>query len=201
MTCSLFGLVPLEWLMEGDQVASRRAFSITKQRNLCLSAAVALLLSCVAAGGAHAAALRFEDYPVASVYTGEARLPDFAGRDRAFRQYRTRIREGMGEGPDFAGEFSLIQIGCGTGCSRAFVASHRSGKVFEFPRGGEENLLMQFSRRLESRLLILQWGSYRDDACVIEYFEWTGGEARPLRRMPVGDAEACARAIDENLAD
>lgn len=160
---------------------------------------VVLLSAQAACAGASPAEYRFQDYPVTSIYGGKTKLPDFSARDKAFRQYRTRIREGMKEGPNFAGEFSIIQIGCGTGCSFAFVASNKSGKVFAFPRGGEENMFMQFSKKLDSRLLVLQWGSYGNDSCFIEYFEWNGSEARPLNKTQVGNAESCFRTIDQNL--
>lgn len=142
----------------------------------------------------------FRDFPATSVHTGRTTLPDFSGRDRKFRQYRTRIRESMKDGPNFAGEFSLIQIGCGTGCSIAFIASNSSGEVYQLPRGGEKNLFMQFSKMVESRLLILQWGSYREDSCLVEYFEWKDRQARELQSIPVGNAETCFNTIDETLA-
>ena len=43
-----------------------------------------------------------QDYP-ATVYNGPKQLPDFAGRDRPYRNYRTRIRNGIQAGPNFAG--------------------------------------------------------------------------------------------------
>ncbi|MFA1676267.1 hypothetical protein ACDY97_26875 [Rhizobium mongolense] len=36
-------------------------------------------------------------------YQRKTVLPDFKGRDRDFNRFRTRIREGMREGPNFAG--------------------------------------------------------------------------------------------------
>lgn len=170
-----------------------------RRRALWLAIAAALMAP-LTGESAVAADPGFGDYAVSAPYKGQTRLPDFSGRDKAFRNYRTRIREGMKEGPNFAGEFTLVQIGCGTGCSFAYIANNRSGKVHAFPRGGEENLFMQFAKRRDSRLLILQWGSYATDSCVIEYFEWTGSAAVPLKKVPAGNAEACGRLISENLA-
>lgn len=192
---------PRQRPMGNNRLLSRELSIACAAAKSFLLGLVVLLSGEVTSAGALTAELRFQDYQVATVYKGKTRLPDFSARDKAYRHYRTRIREGLKEGPSFAGEFSIIQIGCGTGCSFAFVASNRSGKVFEFPRGGKENMFMQFSKKLDSRLLILQWGSYRDDSCFIEYFEWTGNEARPLNKTAVGNAEACDKTIDETLAN
>jgi hypothetical protein len=53
---------------------------------------------------------------------GQLRMPDFLGRDRNYATYRTRIAEGIKVGPNFAGRYAFIEIGCGTGCRFAFVA-------------------------------------------------------------------------------
>ena len=65
-----------------------------------------------------------------SIYKGPTRLPDFRGRDRQFADYRTRIRDGLKAGPNFADHYTVIQFGCGTGCSCVYVADNRTGKVF-----------------------------------------------------------------------
>ena len=44
--------------------------------------------------------LRPSDYRVKSVYRGKTVLPDFRKRDRDYNMYRTRIREGMRNGPN-----------------------------------------------------------------------------------------------------
>jgi hypothetical protein len=77
----------------------------------------------------------FQSFPVGQIYKGRTHFPDFRGRDREFARFRTRIRNGLKEGPDFAGRYSIVEIGCGTGCRRVFIADNRTGKVFDFPRG------------------------------------------------------------------
>jgi len=49
-------------------------------------------------------------------------------RDRNYNSYRTRIREGMRNGPNFAGQYSVIQIGCGTGCSFVIIGDNKTGR-------------------------------------------------------------------------
>lgn len=112
-------------------------------------------------------AASFADYP-SKPYKGKTRYPDFKGAQRAFRDYRTRIREGMSSGPNFAGQYTVIQIGCGTSCSFVLVGNNKTGEVFNFPRGGEDNSMLQILRDISSRLIIAQWTDYYK--CKREYF-------------------------------
>ena len=146
-----------------------------------------------------AATYSFETFAVSPVYEGKTHLPDFSGRDKKYRDYRTRIRDGLKEGPNFAGRFSVVQFGCGTGCSFVYVANNESGEVFEFPRGGENNIYLQLSFTVGSRLLIAQWGDFDTDTCNVEYFEWTGRTAKLLETKKIGSLDACHKDIQESL--
>lgn len=133
------------------------------------SRALTLLLLFLSPFAAWAAELGFSDFPVGSVYSGKPAKPDFLKRDKGFAAFKTRILNGMNAGPNFAGEYSVIQFGCGTGCSTAIVASNRTGEVFGFPRGGEFNQALTLSYQANSRLMIARW--YTDslwETCVFE---------------------------------
>ena len=131
----------------------------------------------------------FDQFSVRSVYRGPTRLPDFKGRDREFSSYRTRIRTELRAGPNFAGHYSVVQWGCGTGCLVAVVADNKTGQVFKFPRSGEMDLDLEF--KLGSRLLIAQWENVDQDECNLEYFEWAGGEPKLLETKILGNREVC----------
>lgn len=107
------------------------------------------------------------DAPAAAV------LPDFSGRDAWARTYRTRIREGMQEGINFAGHFALIRIGCGTGCNFAFLADLRTGQVYDFPYGGEANYRMALGFRPDSRAISVTWED-PFETCNHQVLAWTG---------------------------
>jgi hypothetical protein len=141
----------------------------------------------------------FETYPIDEIYKGATRLPEFSGRDQEFKDYRTRIREGMKEGPNLAGEFSVIQIGCGTGCSLAYVASNKTGQVFDFPRGGDDNLEMQLLSQLNSRLIVVQWSDRESNSCTMEFMKWEQSSAISLTKTRIGDREACFNDIKDNF--
>lgn len=137
---------------------------------------------------------RFEDYPaVARLEVGSpSALPDFAGRDAWARRFQTRIFEGMAEGPDFAGHYSLIQIGCGTGCSFAYLVDHATGEVLPFPYG-QERQAMSLSRNVDSRLVKVSWID-GERTCIGHDLVWNGERFVLVREMtyPMRDF-ACDR--------
>ncbi|MBB3387232.1 hypothetical protein ACK83U_19500 (plasmid) [Rhizobium sp. WW22] len=139
------------------------------------------------------------DFPTSGRFAGRTMLPDFKGRDREFNSFRTRIRDGMRQGPNFAGHYTLIQIGCGTGCSFAIVADNKTGQPASFPRGGEANMYLTLDYRLESRLLAAQWFSYDAGRCFLEYFDFDRDEWKPLTKADIGNSDTCYKTIEENL--
>ncbi|WP_171105938.1 MULTISPECIES: hypothetical protein [unclassified Ruegeria] len=110
---------------------------------------------------------RFSDFPSKAYLSGSPSLPDFDGRDEAYRMYRTRIRDGALQGINFAGHFSMIEIGCGTSCRFAFVVDLRTGQVGDFPYGGEEQYQMKLLYSPDSTLLKVRWkGDWDRDYCT-----------------------------------
>ncbi|WP_436637642.1 hypothetical protein [Microbaculum sp. FT89] len=127
----------------------------------------------------------FSDYPPHEHFTGQPRLPDFSGRDSDYRMYRTRIREGAARGVNFAGHYSIVEIGCGTSCRFAFVVDLRTGEVGSFPHGGEENYQMKLLYSPDSRLLKVRWmGDINSETCteqdmLVEGLRWQILDKRP----------------------
>jgi len=139
------------------------------------------------------------DFPIQGRFTGKTVLPDFKRRDREFNSFRTRIREGMREGPNFAGHYTLIQIGCGAGCSFAIVADNQTGRPASFPRGGEDNMYLNLDYSRDSRLVAVQWLSYDVNKCFIEFFDFDRNTWKPISKTEIGDTDACYKPIKENL--
>lgn len=110
--------------------------------------------------------------PMERIYRGPIVLPDFKGRDRAFANYRTRISEEMKTGPNFAGHYAIVIIGCGTSCSFAYVADVSTGQVYSFPYGGEEYYQMDIRYSAKSNSVTVSW--ILDDNCMRDYLTWTG---------------------------
>lgn len=109
-------------------------------------------------------------YP-AEIHTSPSKQPDFKGRDKPYREYRTRIREGLEKQgtPNFAGHYNLINIGL-TGGAMLVVVDAKTGRVkFADVLGGGPYWDMTFSAG--SRLLFLQWSN--GEECHLESYEWT----------------------------
>lgn len=118
----------------------------------------------------------FGDYSVDHVYQGKLRLPDYGGRDKDFALFKTRITNEMKRGVTFAGEYSVTQFGCGTGCTSVIVANNRTGQLYSFPRGGEFNQALTLEFKASSNLMLVRW--YTDsfwETCVFEALIFEGG--------------------------
>lgn len=121
---------------------------------------------------------KFSDFPSIIYFSSTPQNPDFEGRDSAYKMSRTRIRDGIAQGANFAGHLSLIEIGCGTSCRFAFVVDLRTGEVGSFPYGGEEQYQMRLLYSPDSQLLKVRWkGDWDREFCteqdmLIEGLEW-----------------------------
>ena len=82
----------------------------------------------------------------------------------AARVYRTVLREGAKQAPNFAGHYTIIEIGCGAGARCPAILDTRTGKVVFPPElKVAEALLMEtgpgdfetLNYRLDSRLLVV----------------------------------------------
>jgi hypothetical protein len=118
-------------------------------------------------------------------YSGPVALPDFAGKQRPFREFRTRILEGIKDGPAFAGNLAISLFGCGTDCAMGYVMNLRTGDVYDLPVGGEVNSDLDLSYHVESRLMKASWKGEdpNNPACAgYAYLEWTGAGFKTLER-------------------
>ena len=140
----------------------------------------------------------FTDFPVKSPFSRKSKAPDFAGRDKKFYSYRTRIMKGLEAGPNYAGEFSIIQFGCGTSCSVVFIANNRTGQIFDFPFSGEGFGPTALRYSATSSLLML---TRRDgEKCVMESMTFTNDKWNRISTAPLGLADACYDSFDENFS-
>ena len=125
---------------------------------------------------------KFEDYPVAKTHSGK---PATAKVERADdRMFRTRIREGAAKGPNFAGRFTVVQWGCGSGCASTVIVDAGNGTIYHLPAAElgctdamcSMNMLCQTEAapwyRLDSELLIVR--HCKGDVALTTYLRWTG---------------------------
>jgi hypothetical protein len=112
----------------------------------------------------------FEQY-VVPVYSGPSAKPDFQSLPGS-RDYRTRIRNGIKQGVNFAGHYAIVMFGCGMGCQMGFLADVRSGKIFGLPFGGEEQEYLLTDFRPYSKLIKVGWteeGYFDKDMNFVRY--------------------------------
>ncbi len=92
---------------------------------------------------------RFIDFPATATFAGKPAPVDLDSAPDA-RMFRTRLRAGAAEGPNFAGDQTVVTWGCGTNCQVVAIVDARSGRVY-FPGIISETGL---AFRRDSRLLI-----------------------------------------------
>jgi hypothetical protein len=110
-------------------------------------------------------------------------------RERRYSDYRTRIRNGMRQGPTFAGHMALIEIGCGTSCVVVYAGDVTNGRVFDFPLGGEDNPSLGLRYDVRSRALVAYWVD--GNQCIRETFVWRDSTFTRLEGAGVGDQDLC----------
>jgi hypothetical protein len=144
---------------------------------------VAILL--VASGcGARARAPEtptFDALPV-PVMTGKPTAVNLNSHSGA-RKFRTALRLGASEGPNFAGHFTIVTWGCGTDCVQHALVDAKTDTVFFPPEiatiftfwGGPESPGVQETQfRVDSALLILAGSTPTHSDLGLTYLRWTG---------------------------
>jgi len=134
----------------------------------------------------------FADYAITPRFDGPPRPVDLGSHRDAWK-WRSRLREGIRRGPNFADHFTVITWGCGTDCTQVAIVCSWSGAVF-FPRllgalhvaNVHDEVLEDGTLRFrrDSRLLVAV-GMPNEDTLLrgVSYFEWTGNDLRPLFRV------------------
>jgi hypothetical protein len=123
---------------------------------------------------------QFEQYKVDKRYRGKPAVPVL--RTPENRQYRTRIREGAKAGPNFAGHYTVIILGCGTECASFVIVDAASGRVFS---RAQKEYTCGPAFNVNSRLLTTDvCTGAMQTGCNRAFWEWTGTELRFLARTP-----------------
>lgn len=136
---------------------------------------------------------RFEQFPATEPFRGRVAAPDFRSSAEG-RVFRTAIRAGARLGPDFAGHYTVVGWGCGTGCEAVAVVDANSGRIFfspilgsidntnvayDGPEGPNERLIKY---RKDSRLLVVVGGINEEpDRRGISYFVWEHNRFKRIR--------------------
>lgn len=125
----------------------------------------------------------FEDYAVSVRFEAHPAPVDLRSHAAA-NLWRTRLREGAEQGPNFADHFTVVTWGCGTDCLSLAVVDARNGTVYMPERlrtlaavnihdAVLDARVLRF--RTDSRLLVAI-GMPNEDTTQrgVSYYEWTG---------------------------
>lgn len=98
----------------------------------------------------------FQDYP-AAVANGPFVPPRFNGTRDRYKKYHTAIKLAVNAGPNFAGHFTIVEVGCGTSCTIPFIVDLSDGRIFEFPSALRIVPDITYEYKKESTLLVALW--------------------------------------------
>ncbi len=94
---------------------------------------VLLVLSAGVQAGDWERAPKFSDFPAKTMFKGKPAPVRIEGRKA--RMFRTVLRQGAKEGPNFAGHYTVVVWGCGADSFSLAVVDARNGKVYFPPFG------------------------------------------------------------------
>lgn len=118
---------------------------------------------------------RFEKYPAKPMPEGPAATPRFKGTNWT-SETKAKIREAVKSGYNFAGHYTIVEIGCGSDCISAWVVDGRSGAIHPFPLGGEGTNSLKLVYNVKSRLIKSAWLNNEKVLCTQQDFEWDGAD-------------------------
>ena len=137
----------------------------------------------------------FTQYAVHEKFSGKPAAPDVKSHSRS-RLFRTMIRLGAKQGPNFAGHYTLVFWGCGTSCRQLAIVNAKNGKVFhpsnlgmtggssiayeEFEELNGDDELVRFRR--DSKLLMVIGDINEDESQRgISWFVWDREQLKRIR--------------------
>jgi len=138
---------------------------------------------------------KFEQYKVPIKFQGKPAPVNIRSHPKA-GTWRTRLKEGSKEGPNFADHITIVTWGCGTDCFQIAFVDARNGQVY-FDDKLACNVAVNIhddvwgqsiSYRRDSSLLIVA-GCPNEECSTrrgVNYFIWTGHGLKEIFRVPRG---------------
>ena len=125
----------------------------------------------------------FRDFPVRENFDGAPAVLS-SEKMASFRDFQSDFEAAIADGPDFAGHFKIVLLGCGTGCQRVFVVNVISSDIAEAPfqtsvgaeYQGDSALLIANPVSVVSAV----YGDEKPDWIRTTYYVWSAGEFVPV---------------------
>ncbi|QEX21192.1 hypothetical protein FRZ61_11140 [Hypericibacter adhaerens] len=136
----------------------------------------------------------FAAYPAEILPIAKPAAPDLASHPEA-KTFRTQLRDGAKDGPNFAGHYTIVGWGCGSACLDFGILDAKNGHVY-FPPEIRAVRVMNAGTaanepapaydalrfRPDSDLLILLGALHEDESKDgIAYYRWDGKELLPVK--------------------
>ena len=159
-----------------------------------------MLLQSASSGNPEVAPLLFDAFPAQPIFHGSPVAPvlQTAGQ----RLFRRRIRQAAKKGPNFAGQYTIAEWGCGTSCVSIAIIDAKTGVVYDGPFGKLPSAVLSYGRQLQydrdakgkylydelsyklnSRLMVAR-GCPNEENCGAYFYEWTGSDFKLLQKIP-----------------
>ncbi len=130
----------------------------------------------------------FKNFPVSEIFKGTPAPVDFLSHPSALDFY-TRISEGAKKEPNFAGHYTIIEWGCGTGCQAGVIFDAETGKIYNLQPS-------EFGRdyRVSSSLLIInpdveelfkEYPNAVPKGISIFYYKWENNNFKMIKEKKI----------------
>lgn len=133
---------------------------------------------------------KFEDFKIENIFIGKTHSVSLHNNPRA-RMFRTALRNGVKEGVNFAGHYTVVIWGCGTSCQSFAIVDQINGRVY-FTK---ELLLVSYADywekdyglnyRPDSRLLVVNGRPDEDKDKGRYYYEWKDNKLILIKMVPM----------------
>jgi hypothetical protein len=147
------------------------------------------LISCFGLVGYSQKTVTFEKYKVPLRFHGKP-VPALHNSPNS-KTFRTKIREGVAAGPNFADHYTLAGWGCGSSCVMFSIVNLLDGKVYDFPFtvtwNDEVNSGVTFHRDSSA---VRVGGYLNEQGCSAErWYLWDGTQLLKIAERPSKHAE------------
>jgi hypothetical protein len=95
-------------------------------------------------------------YPASQSYVGRPKPVKFSSHrisEALTPEYKAIVRDEVSKGPNFAGAYTLVTVGCGTACETVLVIRAFDGRIFALPEAATYGVRF----RAHSRLIVLRY--------------------------------------------
>lgn len=121
----------------------------------------------------------YSDYPASNIYTGKPAKLNLASNKMA-SLFKTRLSQGLRDGVNFSGSYTVVEWGCGGGCIGGALVDVRTGKVIDLPNDIQEGGVYFDYQKNSSLFVVKPMDDGRENGepprftSKVTYYNWNG---------------------------